>query len=237
MSKKNIDLTIILPIFNPHEGWNIELSQSLLLISQALNNINYQFVIVNDGSVKNLDAEIIVIKESIPNINYYSYDINKGKGYAIRYGMKLSLSEYYIYTDVDFPFGEKAVIDIYNLLKTSKYDLIIGLRDKSYYLSLPYSRKVISKSVQLFNYFITGFKIKDTQAGIKGLNHTIKDIFLSTKTNGYIFELEFIRKCLKNKVSYSLIDVKAKEGIKFSTFKPKTIFKEIKNVIKLLLIS
>ena len=235
MSENKNKLTIILPIYNPHKGWSNELSNSLQLISQSLKGTDCSFVLVNDGSSIKIDDQIDQIRQIIPNLVYLSYETNKGKGYAIRYGLKQSFSDYYIYTDCDFPFGEKSVTEVYQLLTTHKYDLVMGVRDPEYYETLPFSRKIISKSVQLFNFFITGFKVKDTQAGLKGFNSNIKEIFLSTKTDSFIFELEFIRKCLKHNIPFSFINISAKEGIKFSNFIFQTLYKELKNGCKLLI--
>ena len=150
MSENFRSLTIILPICNPHKGWDTELSNSLQMISQSLVGIDFSFVLVNDGSNMNMNDEINHLRQIIPNIIYLSYEINKGKGYAIKYGMKQSFSNYYIYTDSDFPFGEKSVIEVYHRLTTNKYDLVMGVRDNHYYEILPFSRKILSKSVQLF---------------------------------------------------------------------------------------
>ena len=128
---------------------------------------------------------------------YLSYPVNHGKGYAIRYGLNKINADYYVYTDIDFPFGYKIIKDIYEILTNSNTNLIIGLRDKEYFNLLPFKRKMLSIALHNINFVLTGFKIHDTQAGLKGFDNKSKKIFLETKTTRFLFDLEFIRDCLR----------------------------------------
>lgn len=234
--KKNCKLTLILPVYNPHNGWKKDLIHSLDKLQDEFSGLEYSVIIVNDGSTYDIGNFIEKnIITSYNNLEYFSYSENHGKGYAIRYGLEHSLSDYYIYTDFDFPFGLHSVKQTYDRLVEGKTNLVIGTRDYSYFKALPLERKVLSLGLMIVNAFITRFRVKDTQAGLKGLDNKAREIFLTTKTNSFIFELEFILKCLKANLKHSFVHVVTDPDIKFSNFNIKTLNRELKNYFKITL--
>jgi len=231
--KQESKLAIILPIYNPPENWENKLIHTLSELENELGRRNYFLVIVNDGSTKRMDDEKIKhIQDHHKNVLYYSYPDNKGKGFAVRYGLNHTEADFYIYTDFDFPFGYHAVKDTLEILLNSSVNLVIGKRGKEYFSVLPFKRRLISKGLRSINYLISGFRIIDTQAGLKGLDNNAKAVFQTTRINSFIFELEFLLKCLKKKLTYKFIEVKPRADIIFSDFGIKTIKKEITNFIK-----
>ncbi len=231
--KQESRLAIILPIYNPPENWENNLIHTLSELENELGTMNYFLVIVNDGSTKRMDDEKIKrIQEHHNNVLYYSYPDNKGKGFAVRYGLNHTEADFYIYTDFDFPFGYHAVKDTFAIFQNSSTNLVIGKRGREYFSVLPFKRRLISKGLRSINYLISGFRIIDTQAGLKGLDNKAKAVFQTTRINSFIFELEFLLKCLKKKLSYRFIEVKPRADIIFSDFGIKTIKKEITNFIK-----
>ena len=227
-------LNIIIPIYNPHAGWEDIFVDSLLEMEKELNETDYTVILVNDGSSRGI-SNLEEIMEKFKCLKYFSYPVNMGKGYAIRYGISHSVADFYIYTDIDFPFGCRIILQTYELLKSSKTDIVIGTRDRSYFAMLPIERRIISSMLKRINFLITGFKIKDTQAGLKGLNNEARKILENTKTNSFIFELEFLHKSIKQGLSFKTIKVSCKPGIKFTNFSTRIIWKEIKSFLKIFL--
>jgi glycosyltransferase involved in cell wall biosynthesis len=227
-------LNIIIPIYNPHAGWDDKFIDSLFEMKKELKETEFTLILVNDGSLGKI-GNIGEIINRFTFFKYYSYPVNMGKGYAIRYGISKSDADYYIYTDIDFPFGCRAILQTYELLKSSKTDIVIGTRDNSYFAMLPIERRVISFLLKKINYLITGLKIKDTQAGLKGLNNEARKILENTKTNSFIFELEFLYKSIKQGLSFKTLNVSCQPGIKFTNFSTRIILKEIKSFLKIFL--
>jgi len=232
---RKTELTIILPMYNPISYWETFLAHSLAKIADFFKDIPYKILVVNDGTTTNIENGINHLNQIYNNIEFISYKQNMGKGFAIRKGLQHSNSNYYIYVDWDFPFGEKAVYETYLLLKNSpNTNLVIGERNKEYYLSLPIFRRWMSRSLRAINYFILYFNNIDTQAGLKGLNNNTKNIFLTTTINSFIFELEFIKKVLKLKLHISFLKVKPRTDIQFTNFGFVTLKKEIINFGKII---
>jgi Glycosyl transferase family 2 len=232
--KLKTDLTVILPIYNPPAGWENKIDSSIEKLLSMSKDVSIKFHLINDGSSVCLEDGFNLLRTAYDNVEITSYPVNKGKGFALKTGLNGSDSEHYIYTDWDFPFGEKALFNVYDLLKQSKSDLVIGVRSKDYYSALPFSRRLLSRGLRFTNFFLLNFKAIDTQAGIKGLNNDARHIFVNTKTNGFIFELEFIRACFRKKMSMSYLNVSPRHDISFNNISTKTIARELNFLFKLI---
>lgn len=227
-------LAIIVPLYNPHNDWFDAICDSIAGLDSIFNDVSYSVVLVNDGSDKFDELYIEKLKSRTDKVVYFSYPVNQGKGYAIRYGLEKTKADYYFYTDIDFPFGHNIIKSMYQIFPKSNTNLIIGQRDKEYFNLLPFKRKVLSISLHYINYVLTGFKVHDTQAGIKGFDNKAKMVFLATRTNGFLFDLEFIHVCLKMKMNYSIIKIHPRPEIKFSDFPAIVIKREFVNLIKII---
>jgi glycosyltransferase involved in cell wall biosynthesis len=226
-------LNIIIPLYNPHASWENHFIDSVLELKEELKETELTVILVNDGSTTQI-SNINEIIGRFEYLKYHSYPVNMGKGYAIRYGLNISDADFYVYTDIDFPFGYKIISQTYQILKSSKTNIAIGVRDASYFRLLPVNRRIYSFLLKELNFFVTGFKIKDTQAGLKGLDNKARKVLANTKTNTFLFELEFLKKSLKQGLTYKMINIECRPGLKFTNFSARIIFKEIINFFKIL---
>lgn len=226
-------LNVIIPLYNPHPGWENHFVDSISELKKRLEETELTIILVNDGSSIEID-NIEWILSRFNYLKYYSYPVNMGKGYAIRYGIKISDADYYVYTDIDFPFGHQIISRIYQILSSSKTNIVIGTRDLSYFGKLPLGRRIYSFLLKELNYLITGFQIKDTQAGLKGLDNKAREILAETRINTFLFELEFLKNCLKQGLIYEFINVRCRPGLKFTNFRFRILMKETISLLKLL---
>ena len=237
VNTKESDLTIILPLYNPHQGWDREIIASLDKLNEKFSDVNFSITLVNDGS--RIEIEDMVKNSILPlysNLKYLGYRENMGKGFAVRHGLEHSRSEYYIYCDFDFPFGIDPLRRIYDILSEGK-NLVIATRTLSSVRHLPVKRKILSSALMLINLILTRFRIKDTQAGLKGFDTKAKDIIQASKTNSYIFDLEFILGCLKENLKYTQLPVVLNDDIKFTNFSSAIINRELINLFKILFVN
>lgn len=233
--KRRVDLSILLPIYNPPSGWAQSLEHSLGNLVQQFEGLELKFYLINDGSTTYIEPDVDALRRTFPQLEYLTYAKNQGKGFAIRTGMQQADSEFYIYTDWDFPFGENAVFETYQKLTQNSADLLIGVRSRSYFASLPWFRKIISQGLRILNFFVLKFNYVDTQAGIKGLSTRAKSIFLKNKTRSFIFEVEFIRDCFRQNLNINYLTVSHRQDITFSNFGMKTIFRELTVLMRIIL--
>ena len=228
-------LDIILPAYNPLPGWEENVLGRFQSLAEALPAIKITLFIVNDGS-RTLDeaSSEAVLRNAIPDIQWISYKDNRGKGYALREGVKKSSGDYILYTDIDWPYTEESMIGLINLL-TENADAAIGIRDEGYYTHLPVSRRRISRILRKINANFLRLKVDDTQAGLKGFRKKVKPIFLATTINRYLFDLEFIYllSSEKNDLVIAGIPITLRPGISFSQMNKKKLFQEAGNFLKI----
>lgn len=229
------EVAIVLPFYNPGSNWlNTFVRHSKILQEELVGNAKLKYIIVNDGTNNpELDREVLNLCNEMDNITYVSYENNAGKGYALREGVRNAKSSYTVITDIDFPYSNKNISEIISLLVRG-YDVVTGIRDKSYFNDLPFTRKVISRMFIFMNKFFFHLPVYDTQAGIKGFNEKGKAVFLETKINRFLADTEFIMRAHKQKLSFSIIPVHLRHGVVFSNFGSSVILTELKNFLQLI---
>ncbi len=228
-------LDIILPAYNPLPGWEEIVIGRFQSLEKALPAFKITLFIVNDGS-RTLDETTsnTLLRNAIPDIQWISYKDNKGKGYALREGVKKTSGDYILYTDIDWPYTEESMLGLIKILD-KKTDAVIGIRDAEYYAHLPLSRRRISKLLRKINANFLRLKVDDTQAGLKGFSKKVKPIFLATTINRYLFDLEFIflLSSKKNAVNVQGIPITLRPGITFSQMNRKILLQEARNFFKI----
>jgi hypothetical protein len=85
------------------------------------------------------------------------------------------------------------------------------------------------------NGILFGLKLKDTQGGLKGFNAAGKMVFLQTRVNRYLFDLEFIQKASKKDLRLVGVNVKLKPNVSLPSPSPIILLKELHNFIRLLI--
>lgn len=226
-------LDIILPAFNPMPGWEEIVVNRFLSLSAHFPHIQCHLIIVNDGSTRINEVQSVEkIKREISNFYWISYSDNKGKGNALRKGVEASTSDLILYTDIDWPYTEQSMVDLINKLVIA--DVVIGIRDSSYYEKLPPSRRIISRLLKFFNERFLKLIVDDTQAGLKGFKKNIKSVFLNTTIDRYLFDLEFIHLLSKSdNFIVKTIPIYLRDGITFSKMNRSFLLREARNFFRL----
>lgn len=230
-------LDIIVPCYNPRPGWIHSIEKSMGEIKADLPPHAFQsLILVNDGSTSGItEREIDELGLKLPELKVIEYQKNKGKGHAVRTGVRSSDADIQIYTDIDFPYENTAVVDFYNSLAANTPDIVVASRGNTYYNSLSSFRKVLSKTLKWLNGHLFRLSTSDTQGGLKGFGKKGKKIFLTTTISRYLFDLEFIQKATKENLIIEAIEVKLKPDIVLPSPSPTILVKELHNFIRLLI--
>jgi len=158
------------------------------------NNIDYEAIFVNDGSVDNTLK--IANEFADENIKIVSYEKNKGKGGAVRTGMLAAIGDIVFFTDCDLAYGLEVVKQGYDIFeKNPDADLVIGSRKlhKDGYAAYTLLRKIMSHIFYMVVKVYGGIKQSDSQSGIKGFRkEAAKKIFSLCETNSMGFDVEVL---------------------------------------------
>lgn len=214
-----IRLDIILPCYNPPQGWAQNVVQSAQTVQETLGKeVLLTIILVNDGSQKGITAEDIeVLKDGLPAFEYVTYTQNRGKGFALRKGVAAARGDLHIYTDIDFPYTTQSIQNVFALLKAGSAEVVAGVRDEHYYEHVPGPRRRISKILRWMLRTFLRLKVTDTQCGLKGFTPRGREIFLQTRIDRFLFDLEFIFLSSNEKqVRLLPAQVELRPGIEFS---------------------
>tara|TARA_B100000787_G_C16175455_1_gene288736 strand:+ start:109 stop:810 length:702 start_codon:yes stop_codon:yes gene_type:complete len=123
MTDNSILISILIPSFNEEKT----ILNVLNRISKTMDSsINYEVVIINDGSTDN------TLKLLEQNKNLYNqlitYERNYGKGNAVKKGLEVSKGKYIFFQDADLEYDPIDINKFIKLIKRFEPDLIIGSR-------------------------------------------------------------------------------------------------------------
>ena len=190
--KSECFLSVIIPAFN--EAARLKKTLPVLREFLRQSDFTWEVVLADDGSEDNTSK----IPQKIFTENEFRvvrHEINRGKGYTVRQGIKAARGEICLITDADF----STPISEFTKLKTfldQGYDIAIGSR------SLPESNVVIPQ--KWYRHLLgDGFRLLvktlgladfiDTQCGFKCFRREKAfPVFSKMRINGFCFDVEFL---------------------------------------------
>jgi glycosyltransferase involved in cell wall biosynthesis len=229
----NKPFSLVLPCYNPSPDWEKTVVESVRII-HSQTGVEPQLIIVNDGSLRNVEeTKVTFIRQSVVDFEWVTYPLNRGKGYALRQGVQKAKNELIIYTDIDFPYQESSFIQLYKTLMLG-YDVVPGHRGKEYYSKTPFLRKIISKFLRWTLKAFLRLPTDDSQCGIKGFNKKGAAVFLDTRIDRFLFDLEFIKLASKRRLSVQKAEVELKPNVIFSKVNFRILLRESANFVRVL---
>ncbi len=207
-----VKLSVIIPAYN--EGKNIVNNIKSILTSIDKVTDDFELVVVDDGSTDNTKEESKRLKDK--RIKFFSYEINKGKGAAIKYGFEKSKGELVSFMDADLDINPESLKNFFHYLDFYNADIIIGSkRHPESKVHYPILRKILSRTYQLFIYLLFRLDVTDTQSGLKLLKYNVaKELMKKVTVKKYAFDLELLV-CAKKK-EYKIVEAPIMLDYKFS---------------------
>ncbi len=134
-----MDLSVVIPFYNEEDNAAAVLNG----ISAALsgNNISFEIVAVDNGSVDKTGEILEGLKNTIKGLKVIRIPVNEGYGWGIRQGLEKSIGEYLGFMCGDNQVEPVVLAQVYNKLKGEGLDLCKVKRVKRYD---GFSRKFIS---------------------------------------------------------------------------------------------
>ena len=166
-----------------------------------------EIVIVNDGSDKKYNE---IFNKSKEYGYVISYSVNKGKGYALKKGIKYIKDTYkndFIIVTMDCD-GQHTVSDAIKLtdyVKDNLNTLALGKRIRNSAVPL---RSKIGNTITKFIYKLcTGLDIYDTQTGLRAFSNKLVDYMLSINGNRYEYEMNVLLYLNRKKIKYEELTI------------------------------
>lgn len=209
---------------------SLEPDQELVNIVNELEKNDYKVVVVDDGSGPKY-KEIF----NKCNCKVISYDKNRGKGYALKTGLKFIKDNYtdaYVVTmDSD---GQHTVEDAERIIKYAKKHkntLVLGSRKRGENTPL---RSFLGNTITCFIFdLVTHTKIYDTQTGLRAFSSNLIDYLLEVEGDRFEYEMNVLLNLSRNNIKVHEITIQTiyidkNSGSHFNAIKDSyKIYKEI----------
>ncbi len=197
-------LALMIPIYEPTE-------KVLPFLLQFKKGDFDDFLVVDDGSGEAFAERFKAIEEKTC-FRVLSYPKNKGKGAAMKAGLKELLEKNpdlqgIVTADGDGQHCYEDVLKTRDEVNAHPKNLVLGIRD---FEKMPPKSKNGNRWSSLYFQVMTGTKLTDTQTGLRGIPSFLFDTFLLTYGSRYEFEMNFLMEVAKS--------------IELHTFPIKTIY-------------
>ena len=118
-------ISVIVPVYNEEKTF----LKILEKYKPLKKNINFELIIVNDGSNDNTKNLIENNSSMFDKVIHLSK--NQGKGKAVREGLKIAKNEYIFFQDADLEYNPNDLSNFIELAKTNNADFVMGSRFSS----------------------------------------------------------------------------------------------------------
>jgi glycosyltransferase involved in cell wall biosynthesis len=220
-------ISVIVPAYKQEKT----IKKDLLMIKKALeeglsSDYEYEIICVVDGELDSTAIEANKVKSE--KITIFSYKQNKGKGYAVRFGMKQANGDYISFLDAGMDISPKGIMMLLAHMDWYNADIVVGSkRHPVSRVNYPWFRKILSFGYHLGVKILFNLDLRDTQSGIKIFKRSVVEKILPrllVKTYAMDIEMLAVARYLGFKRIYEA-PIEVKFDQKTSRIKWTTSFK------------
>jgi dolichyl-phosphate beta-glucosyltransferase len=227
-------LSVVIPAFNEE----LRIIQTLDYSLNYLKNQNYPFeiIVVNDGSTDKTKEVVqnFINNNSNYNLKIIGYDKNRGKGYAVNYGMTRALGEIVLFMDADNSTKINEVEKAFKKIDEG-FDIVIAsrkLKESKIIVYQSLMRRILGNIFPILVKILFNLNLTDTQAGFKVFKKETLIIFQEQKIFDFAFDVELLVIAKKHNFKIAEIPI-VWENQKFSKVKFSSTFKMFFSLLKI----
>jgi glycosyltransferase involved in cell wall biosynthesis len=182
-------LSVVVPTYR--DGPRIVESIDRLTAALAETGLPWEVIIVVDGDASTFDHARACARKGV---EVWGYKDNRGKGFALRYGISLARGELVTFIDSDMEIGPEEIGRMVRLLDLYEADIVVG--SKRHPLSLvhyPLLRRFQSWCYQGLVHALFRVRVRDTQTGLKVMRREVAQRTLDVAVvRRFAFDLELL---------------------------------------------
>ncbi len=195
-------LSVIIPAYKQAKT----IKEDLRGISEALDGIKipYEMIVVVDGiGIDDTFKEATKVRKK--EIEVVGYPLNRGKGYAVRFGMARSKGDLIAFMDAGMDLNPSGISMLLEHMRWYDADIIVGSkRHLASQVHYQFARRIYSFFYQIMVTFLFGLKIKDTPVGSKLFKRKVlEDVLPRLLVKKYAFDIEILS--VANSLGYKKI--------------------------------
>jgi len=232
-------ISIIIPAFD--ESARIGASIAKILDYIKHQNLSAELIIVDDGSTDQTAETSEKAGAEFPDIEtkVIHYEVNRGKGYAVRIGLLAANADIAVFSDADLSTPIFELTKLVEPIREDKFDVTFGSRalDRNLIgVHQPWRREQGGKVFNLIVKTLTGLAFWDTQCGFKAFNmHKFRPLLDVMTVDRFGFDVEFLYVANLKGLRLKEIPVRWNhcEGTKVSVFRDsQRMFGEVRQIRK-----
>lgn len=160
-------LSLIIPTYN-EEGAAEEIIRRA---AAALTKLNYEIIVVDDGSTDTTSAILKTIE--LPSLTIIRHSANRGNGAAIMTGVRAAHGDVIATIDADATYFPEDLPELIRAFETENADMVVGIRKAL--MDGPFFHRTARNMLRKWAEFWSGQKIPDINSGMRIIK---KDLML-----------------------------------------------------------
>ena len=205
-------ISVIMPTYNEEEN----IAGCIALASARLGSLGwpYEIIVVDDGSTDATRRETRTADN--PHVKVVGYPHNRGKGFALKYGVKHATGDVVVFMDGDADIKPDLIEQYVTLLKDNDI-AIASKRHPDSKVSAPILRRFLSHGFHCLVMLVTGVRVSDTQSGFKAFRReALSKVMSLVSVKRYAFDVEVLAVARLLKLRIVELPVKIHLGSLFS---------------------
>jgi len=159
-------LSVIVPAFKQGKTIQKDLESIDKVLKMGLADLDYEIICVVDGILDDTLENAKKVRSS--KLIVVGYEKNRGKGYAVRFGMVKCKGELISFLDAGMDISPKGIMMLMAHMNWYSADVIVGSkRHPASRVNYPFFRHILSIGYHLVVKLLFGLSLTDTQSGIK----------------------------------------------------------------------
>ena len=216
-------LSIVIPAFNEERG--IELVVSELLACVHETGLNWEVIVVNDGSSDGTENVLSKISE----IKVVNHTQNRGYGAALKTGIRYARHELICITDADGTYPTDIIPSLYQRILEGNVDMVVGSRKAS---DSAFARRPAKWCIRKLAEYICSEKIPDFNSGLRIFKKNKAMYFYELLPDGFSFTTTITVSMLNSGYLVEFLPIEYFPRIGRSKISP---FRDTKNFLMLIL--
>ena len=187
-------ISVVVPAYNEEKRIRGSLLEACSFLSDT--DLDYEMVVVDDGSSDRTGEIVRTLASDIPNLKLVRYEKNRGKGYALRTGVLATKGDPVLVMDADLSTPMEELWKLMPYLAEGKVDVAIGSRAlalSDIIRKQPWWRQGMGK---IFNYIVRVLVIggfSDTQCGFKLFTGNVaRELFGQATVDRFAYDVEIL---------------------------------------------
>jgi glycosyltransferase involved in cell wall biosynthesis len=218
-------LSVVMPAYKQEKT----IRKDIKSITTTLDTLGlkYEIIVVVDGILDSTFKKASSLQSK--KVKVVGYPKNYGKGHAIRYGMLHANGDVIGYIDAGMDIHPAGMNMLLNHMNWYNADIIVGSKlHPASKVDYPQYRTILSWGYRTLTRALFGFKVRDTQVGLKFFKRkVVRKVLPKLLVKRYAFDIEMLAVAYAygyTRIYEAPVEINFKQNVINSKGLPKTVF-------------